>query len=677
MADDLTSITDLPEKEVLQDSDIEKYAKNLEEFQELKALEEQFSRTSNDLELAKTKLVTIETEIRHAREQEERRKEKIESLLEAGKLKENEQKYEEAIECYLEIIESEPRNARAINRVQEVRKKIKRLEQQRIEQDQEAKKIAKETREHFEAGKRFYRENNFEKALSEFSEALHVGGKNTEIQDFKDRCEQRIQEIEETMNKARKEAEEKKRLVNEYSINANSAFRRREFEEGIKLLEKALILMPDNKEVIESLRQAENKCREHAAQIEKMKQDEMERARKVSEARIKAYEYVRSEEYEKALKDLEQVYLIAPDKEEVLKDLKEINSKFSAYKKEQAQKNEKMLREKIEREDLLKEHYGNGIGFFMVNDYEKASASFSSVVAIDPHYEEVEMYMKKIEERMFTLEKEKKESEAKVAEERKKIEEEKKLLFEAGLRAVAEESYESAVISLEKCFAMEPLNDAFKRELDGARKLLAEKKVKERLEKAKDEEKKEEERKIQSKLTSLNEMAETYYINGNFDIAIEEWNKVILIDANNKPAKDGIIKSLNQKKILEESKTLEEMEKKNLLGRIEKLTFEAKTSFRENNFELATSKFEEILSMDPFNTDAKNGITEIKNRQHEIALCEEGRISLERYLESEEARISELRRTVAEGLKFFRERDYQKALNVWNSVVRKNLSKEA
>ncbi len=664
----------------LNEEDMLKYGKNLAEMEELKTLEVQFSKTSSDLEETKSKLSILELEIRTAREIEEKRKQKVEELILKGKDALDGKRLEEALDHYLHVLEEDHKNPRAIHYVQEIKTLLKEQDAETKRREEDARKIAQEARKCFEMGKKYYRENNFEKALESVNTALSIGGKNSEFLDYKEKCELRIHEIEENLNRAKREIEEKKRLVSEYQLTANTHFRKKEYDSGILLLEKALYLIPDNKEVQESLRQAENKYKEFLQVQEKDVQLKKQKQEQLRELEVKALEMVRNEDYENAIKCIEQGLKICPERDDFALFLKELNEKYLTHKKFCEEKEEKQNKAKQERQNLLKEYYAKALQAFMVCDLDLAANYFGNVMVLDPHYEQVETYLQKISDLKKNIEAEKKEAELKAFEKQEaleKIREEEKNrknqelveLFSSALKLASEENYEGALTRFEKCYALDPFNETFRKEVENTRKFLNEKRVRERLEKAREEERREEEKSRQLKIQFHLEQAESYLNNNHALKAKEEWDKILSLDSCNQKARDGLLKCENFL-LAEEQKCLrEEQLKKEIVSRIEKINFEAKLLLKEDKFYEAINLYESALNLDSGNNDAKNGILECKQFLLNKNTCDELKSNVERLLQAQVNRLDELKQTISEGAKFYQEKDYSKALGIWNSIT--------
>lgn len=678
----VTEAPDMPDNfsDHLNEEDLLKYGKNLAELEELKTLEVQFTKTSNDLEETKSKLSILELEIRTARELEEKRKQIVEDLLLKGKESLSNNRLEEALDYYLHVLEEDRKNPRAIHYVQEIKILLKAQEAEKKRREEDAQKIAQEARQYFEIGKKYYRENNFEKALESFNAALSVGGRNSELLDYKEKCELRIHEIEENLNRAKREIEEKKRLVSEYQLTANTHFRKKEFDTGIQLLEKALHLIPDNKEIQESLRQAENKYKEFILLQEKEVHSKKQMQEQLRELEVKALELIRNEEYENSIKCIEQGLKLCPERDDFAVFLKELNEKYMTHKKSLEEKQEKQNKAKQERHNLLKEYYAKALQAFMVNDIDLAASHFGNVMVLDPHYEQVENYLHKIAHLKNNMEAEKKEADLKAFEKQEaleKIREEEKNrrnlelteLFSSALRLLNEENYEGALSRFEKCYALDPFNETFRKEVENCRKFLNEKRVKERLEKAKEEEKREEERKKQLKIQFHFDQAESYFNNNHALKAREEWEKILSFDSCNQKAREGLLKCENFL-LSEEQKCLQEEQiKREIVSKIEKINFEAKVLFKDDKYYEAINLYESALNLDSSNNDAKNGILECKQFLLNKSTCDELKGHAERILQAQINRLNELKQTIGEGYKFYQEKDYSKALGIWNSIT--------
>ncbi|MBN2144598.1 MAG: tetratricopeptide repeat protein, partial [Candidatus Aureabacteria bacterium] len=525
----------------LDEKDVEKYARNLKEFEELRNLEKQFSETYSDLMETKTKLSFLESEIKATREEEERKKSRMEELFDSGETKEKGGLLEEAIELYLEVLSLEPKNVRAIYHIQKIKTLMKQKENERFQKEQEAKKRAREVQDLLESGKRFYREGQFERALEEFQSAVSLGGKQPEALKYAEECEQRIREINEILNKAKKESEEKKRLLHEWMVTANTHLRMEEYEQAIGFLEKALLLMPDNKEVQETLSKAENQFREKKKVLEKARAEGEEKLRKIREWQLKAQDCLNNKDQSKAVSYLEQILILDPHREEILREIKCIHDAMMQAEKEEKSKSEREKKELEDREFQIRDNYVMGIQYFMTGQYQQAVGCFTVVMKLNPNYEELELYMKRVEERLLAEEEQKrldlqKEREWNVKkremewEAKQKREAEVRDFFESALKFLSQGDYLQAVTILEKCYAMDPSNPAILVELEKARAKLEEKNKREEADRIKEAEKQEKERQVQKQIVFIREQAEIYFNENEFEKSIKEWEKIMEFD---------------------------------------------------------------------------------------------------------------------------------------------------
>jgi len=665
--------------ESLNENDIEKYSKNFSEFDELKKIDMEVVAASSDLRSAKDQLSSIEEEIRLVREDEKNKAEKISFLFRSAKEKEVEGFYDDAEDLYLEILEINDKHARALSHIEHIKTIKDRKEKEREEKELEAKRKSKESMELFESAKRYYREGNFEKSLDELNIALSIGGKNPEVLNYKENCELRIAEINEAMNKAKRESEEKKRIINEYSLASNTHFRDEEYDQGIKLLEKALLIMPDNKEIQEAFSNAEIKYKENRGRILKEKAELKKRLMKIREHQLKAFSYAKNHEFDDALNELEKVLLIDPSDEGTLSDIKAYQVNLLEYKKEQIAKKEKIAKEKHDKDIFLKENYGKGIGFFAVNDFKNAATSFSLVLSVDSHYEDVENYIHRVEDKIKEQDKrdlEFKTKELESAQNIRKIEfEEKKQseqkirgLFEDGIRLVSNGDYDSAILKLEKCFSLDSTNEVYLKTLEQARDLSNVKRAETKELEAMLKEEQEKVEELKSKISMLNVRAKNYFDNQMYEEAILIYEEILTIDLENELARKGIINCDDQIKFLADEQAKIVRGEKAKLNLISKMNFETSVLMEERKYEDAIDLIQQILMLDNENNIARENMLNAKNKFTEICEYQSFKNQLQTILDNQDQMLKESRQTILESHKTFLEGTVKDALDMLSNI---------
>lgn len=617
------------------ENDLEKYGRNLEEFEELKKIEEEYEKTSRDLDFAKNKLSLIEEQMRRSREEERRRERAAEECFERGVREEEKGGLKTALECFLEAIEHRPRHLRAIRRVQELKRRLREREIEKERREHENRERDRKAAGHFDTAKKYYRGNRYEKALEEFILALEAGGRNPEIPEWKERCEQRIREVEESMNRAAREAREKERRVRELSLHADSHFRKEEFEEGIALLEEALLLVPDNRDVQDRLRRAEERAGEKREHERARAEERAKRLSQIGALRLKADDLLRQNKMGEALRELEAVLSLDPENDEVRETIRRIREEIAALRREKKRNLEQTERRKREKEEALREHYGRGIGFFSMNDLERSAEAFTRVMMMEPRYRDVEEYLRRIGERSAERERREREERSLDRKEERAFRareqagrdarrEESRKIRRAAEREISEGRLGKAVKLLEHCLVLDEENEIVRNELEELRLQASE------------------EKRRRERIDFLNERAECFFSNGFFQESESAWKEVLEVDPNDSTARRGLGRCVEAFQRENEQKRREEEERRAFEEHVRKRRLEAAALMSARRFREAVAAWNAVLELDPCHPEASRLRDATLEMIRLETLGSEALVETRRAMEAERLRIETL-----------------------------------
>ncbi|MBN1900648.1 hypothetical protein JW926_04895, partial [Candidatus Sumerlaeota bacterium] len=245
-----------------------------------------------------------------------------------------------------------------------------------------------------------------------------------------------------------------------------------------------------------------------------------------------------------------------------------------------------------------------------------------------------------------------KEAEAqKEAERIKKIQEENlqkaKALTEEGNKLLDKDKFEEAIAKAEEALKIEPLYaeaSALKRaaqEKMDAQTVAREDKIK----------KAEEEKANKEKIEQLINEGQTLFDNKDFDSAVLKYQECLTLDPENSTAKKMLDRIAESKLDANQIKARD-------------LAKEAKALVDENKFEEARAKYQEALTWDPNNTDAKAGLEDITRKETELKQRENEQIKRKNELESN--RLFDM------GLKAYQDKDIETAVNKWKEALALN-----
>ncbi|MCZ7398569.1 MAG: ATP-dependent DNA helicase [Candidatus Methanoperedens sp.] len=141
----------------------------------------------------------------------------------------------------------------------------------------------------------------------------------------------------------------------------------------------------------------------------------------------------------------------------------------------------------------------------------------------------------------------------------------------------------------------------------------------------------EEKKKVYEIITRLNSKAQALFDNKRYTEAIKIWEQVLILDKENKEAKDGINKA-------EEAERIE---------KINKFNEEAKKLFDNGRYAEAIKIWEQVLILDSENNEAKDGIIKAKKAE----------------------RIEKIDKFNEEAKELFDYRRYAEAIKIWEQVL--------
>lgn len=186
----------------------------------------------------------------------------------------------------------------------------------------------------------------------------------------------------------------------------------------------------------------------------------------------------------------------------------------------------------------------------------------------------------------------------------------------------------------------------------------------------------------QSKIAALNKEAKSAENSNDLDGAINKWNEVLAIESSNTDASSGITRVEGKKKEAAVALTAAAAAKKKKLdakalkqaeqektAKIEMLSADAKKAESSNDLDLAISKWDEVIALDPSTTDANSNVErleakKIKNEADKLKAEEAKRKKEEKdaKAKTEQEKRNRIASYLEIGDNILAEKQYQKAI---------------
>jgi tetratricopeptide (TPR) repeat protein len=684
------------------ENDVVRYGKNLKEFVMLESLDKEYGEAKEDVRETQKKLRDIEETITRI-EQEKKEKEGLsENLYTEGKNFYEQGDYARAIERWYHVLDVNPQHKRASAAILDAKEKISREENARLEAQRAAEKKTKEAGDHFELGKKYYREKNYEQAIQEFETAIHIGGKNPEFFESLAVSEQRIKERDEAFDRERKEKLEKEHMIREHCLIGDTFFRDEKYSEAIQEWQKALMLDPESTVLQENVRRGETILREYRKRMEEKAREAEEKLRQIRELQLQGAKFAREHDYLRAISTWEHVMALDPSREDVYSDIRiaqkmmdeDARNRREAEEKERerlrlerAQKareeEEKIKRdeeEKRARTEKIQTHYGKGLTFFQLQEFDKALSEWEIVISIDPAFDSISELVAQAGRKIEEIKKEEELKRHRAEEEKRGLLEEEKArteqrertvreTFEEGMRLSSSGSYEKALEKFHYALSLKREDEGIKREIAEIELKIEEREKKEAAEKKRQELLRMEEERRQLKMKLVFEHAQMYFEDGDYQKAIEEWTKILEMDFSHTEARSWIYKA---EKIISDTQrkmALEEASRREKLETISRMNFEATQLFNDGHYEESIKMWTKVYDLDPLSIEAKQGILRAKQRMKEIEYRERARDLSKKIIEEQSSRLNYLRKLYEKGERMYQDGDFQQAMSEWEKLL--------
>lgn len=520
------------------------------DFAYTQKIKDEISRLMRDYEKGSKDKKAIEEDKEKELQELER---EFESLIENADKSFLDAKYQEAVADYKAALELKPDNPM-------VKMKLKSAEDKLLESN-----AAKAEQEKYEAalkaGDDLMRTEEFDNAIKKYEEALNI---RKDEQYPKEQIDKAKAELA-----ARKKAEEEAARFNDLVRKGDNLVKAMDFSEGISNYNEALSIRPNDQEVKDKIKSAEQAL----ADYESQKALEEQYKALLTEADAK----FSSKDYEPAIAKYEEALKVKPEEEYPAKQIEESRRLIDELKKaEEEEKKQQELEAEFNR--LVAE----GNDQFTAKNYNESIAAYESALVIKPGQKEVE---KKISDARAALDK--------IAEEAL-LNTQYNEAIQLGDEARKSDQLESALTHFQNAKGLKP-DEAYPiDQIAEINKILEERAQQEAEAKAAEEQRKAEEKRLAEELTQFNALVESgdeFFGQKKYQQAIDQYQEALKI----KPDNQHIPKKISEsQRLLDEMRTQQDKEQ----NYNEAIT-EGDRKFKGRNYDGAISAFERALEIKP------------------------------------------------------------------------------
>jgi tetratricopeptide (TPR) repeat protein len=400
--------------------------------------------------------------------------------------------------------------------------------------------------------------NRYEQAWNNLVTAYRIEPKDPELLGLRDDF-QEFKKILDVENRKTRLSDAMRAQYYSLLPQAREKMRLKEYEDALKIWNELLIIVPLDTVSKEGKRQAELAIQNRL---------KYERIMAMLESGIALFN---GKKYQEAELGFKQILAIDPEN----RDAKSYLDKINEFLDEQ--RNKDLIRTQAEQ------LYVNGINGIKKKEFDRAKEDFENVLALIPDYKDTA-------ERLRSLDRLKKEY-----EEQQRVAKLKTIdvQFEKGLIALNEAKYKDAIVSFESVLVLDPKNDLAKKYIQTA------KEAQDQIE----EESVIEDSPYYSIVNSLAVSGKVLYDRGDYSESRRRWEKILDLFPKNKVATEYLLRcniKINPQAFTDFS---------------EKYIAEGRALLKEKNYRMALQKFEMIKSIqanypgiDALIANAKTGI---------------------------------------------------------------------
>lgn len=519
----------------------------------------------------------------------------------------NAKNYAKAKELYSEAYKLKPENAELALKIKEIEDFLKQ-EEQKI---QKQKSIEEAYISSISQADRLFVEKKYEEAKLLYQKALS-------LKPQENYPAQKVKEIDdiikkEELSKQKSQLQEQERKYNNLLDEADRLYSQKKYQEAYDLYNQALLIKPNEIYPKQRLNQIKK-----IIDTEAKKQEEL----KVTYQQLlaKAEEEKKAGNYQSAKALYISALKYQPDSEELKNKIAEIDKIIELKQREQQ---EKELIEKNYAEEIKK-----GDTYFQNKQYQLAIQAYQNAMKYKPGEKYPELKIKEINDILTT----------------EKIKEEKYKTYNEYIAKANNfyqlKDYESALYNYKEALKLVPEDKIALNRIKEIENIIQQKQKEQEQEKLKRKE-----------YESLIQAGDQYFAAKNYQLSRLNYDKALrLYPQENYPAQkikeiDDIIARENA--LLQQQKAKE----KEFNAEIEK----AESYYKQKQYELALQSFKKALELNPESIIAKNRINEINS------IIEEKKKQEERY--------NSFKLAIQKGDEYFKNGDYNNALNYYNEAL--------
>lgn len=422
-----------------------------------------------------------------------------------------------------------------------------------------------------------------------------------------------------------KELEALEKEFEKLVADADKAFLDEKYQESVADYKEALKLKPENPMVVMKLKSAEEKLAESMAA--KVEEEKYQAALQAGD------DFMRAEEYEKAIGKYEEALSIKAEEKYPQDQIADANAKIEQLKK--LEEENARFNELVQKADNL----------VKAMDFDSGIEKYNEALAIKPKDPAVE-------EKLAAAEKAKADFEA-----QKELQTQYDNLVAQADEQFKSEDYETAISSYEEALALKPEEEHPKTRIEEARQRLEEI--------AAEQEEAARQKELEEQFSALVAAGNEHFAAESYNDAIGQYEEALAL----KPDASEVAQKIEEARL--KIKEIEEREGINqqYAEAIEK----GDGLLKDEDYQAALQEFEKAKSLKPEEAYPAEKIAEITNYlEEQERLAEEKRLE-EEAKKAEEARLAEelarFNNLVESGDEFFSRKEYQKAIDQYEEAL--------
>ena len=469
-----------------------------------------------DEEIRKSSLKIKEHQIHIMQEKElsEQKKLKIRSLWVDGRRHLRNDDYEEALECFENILLLDRGNREVLAEIRFGEQKLKEQRAAIIRKENERQLVMKKLSALVHQGNKFYYGEKFQKAIETWEEALTLEPDNRDLREAILKAEEKLYVKKEkekiiTEENIKKEREtnlremktqrevEKSSQIRNILKKGRTHLRDGKYDQALSVFEEALNIDPYSTEARESLREAEHEYVEWKRTLKQYEEREIEKNKEREYIEVIGDEKFAIGEYKQALDGWKKALKLDPQRKELINKIEEVERILKEMAEEEKKKKAEPVLKELEfikaeeekqrgKEIKIEKIFEKGRELFEKAEYLKAAGIWKEVLFIDNNNDFIKEEIRKAEKLVEEQRKEEK-NQKELLEKRKeeeilKLEQEKKREHEAQIGRLKIEALHSiqngdihrSIVNYEKILELSPEDKDAQKSLDELQKYMIE-----------------------------------------------------------------------------------------------------------------------------------------------------------------------------------------------------------